>query len=55
MASPLLNESRTSVWSVLNDPYHQAAHIQDQEDTEEGLRFGRGTSRQSRTPKKMQG
>lgn len=30
--SPLLNESQSSVWTALNDPYHAPVHLYDQEE-----------------------
>jgi len=36
--SPLLNESQSSVWTALEDPYHFPSHIQDEEIVESASR-----------------
>lgn len=32
--SPLLNESQSSVWTALEDPYHAPCHVEEAEETE---------------------
>lgn len=30
--SPLLNESQSSVWTALEDPYHAPSHVEDEDN-----------------------